>query len=441
MKDISIIKERVMNLRVKELSYILLGLLPAFILMNKFPYLAISVIVILLVMGVYYIIKDKEISVQHLRAGILLALLAFYLLLSYFVSGQPFINLFNYGFIRYDGNFFFSYAPFVILAVPFLNYRKAADVYFKFLFIAFALFAVLGVLEYINNMSSFMVRIDDIYVGPMFIALNNSHNATGSVFSIAGIFVLAFFLKSDRKEKIAYGAIFILISIAIIITKSRGSLVAFAAGIFFLLLFGSGSFLKFLRNIFIIVVAAVPFIFITGTYGRIMQIFHIYDLSALTRFSLWDKAILLFKQSPIAGIGFARYNDVPWNFDKLPLTGNPGVFALYTSKNYIFNDTNAHSSYLHFLAETGVIGLILALAFWIFCFVIIFKAYRKTEDSFSGKVYLAIVGGIITLFVLSVTENYMTAPTVMTCLSMAASLALGLCHYKNRVNKKEENGK
>lgn len=430
MQGTSITKDRIMNFRLKELVYILLGLLPAFILMNKFPYLAISPIIILLIMSVYYFLKNKEISRQHLRVNILLGLLASYLLFSYFISGQPFINLFNYGFIRYDGNFFFSYAPFIILAVPLLDYRKAANIYFQLLFIAFTFFAVLGVLEYMNDISSFMVRIDDIYVGPMFIALNNSHNATGSVFSIAGIFALAFFLKSEKKEKIAYGCIFMLISVALIITKSRGSLVAFAAGIFFILLFGSGSFLKFLRNISIIIVVAVPFIFITGTYGRIVQIFHIYDLSALTRFSLWDKAILLFKQSPITGIGFARYNDVPWNFDSLPLTGNPGVFALYTSKNYIFNDTNAHSSYLHFLAETGVIGLVLALAFWIFCLIIIFKAYRRTEDSFSGKVYLAVIGGIITLFVLSVTENYMTAPTVMTCLSMATSLALGLSGRK-----------
>jgi O-antigen ligase len=284
-----------------------------------------------------------------------------------------------------------------------------------------------------------MVRIDDVYVGPMFVALNNSHNATGSVFSIVSIFAFAFFLQSDKKEKIAYGCIFILNFIALIITKSRGSLVAFAIGIFFLLLLGSGSFLKFLRNALIIIVIAIPLIFLTGTYGRITQIFHIYDLSALTRFSLWDKAILLFRQSPIIGIGFARYNDIPWNFDRLPLSGNPGIFSMYTSNNYIFNDTNAHSSYLHFLAETGIIGLALMLAFWIFCFVIIFKAYRKTRDNLSKKVYLSIAGGIITLFALSVTENYMTAPTVMICLSMATSLAIGLSGVKD-IEKSREAG-
>lgn len=426
MESTFVSRNKIKNFKVKELVYILIALFPAFIIMNKFPFLAIFVIIALSLLSIYYFIRNKEISEQHLRALVLLGLLAFYLLFSYFISGQPFVNLFKYMFIRYDGNFFFSYAPFVILAVPFVSYRKAAKIYFRFLFIAFALFAVLGILEYMNEISSFMIRIDDVYVGPMFIALNNSHNATGSVFSIAAIFAFAFFLESGKKGKIAYGFIFILTSIAIIITKSRGSLVAFAIGIFFLLLLGSGSFLRFIRNIIILAVVAVPLVFLTGTFGRIMQIFHIYDLSALTRFSLWDKAILLFRESPIIGIGFARFNDVPWNFDSVPLTGNPDILSLYTSGNYVFNDTNAHSSYLHFLAETGIIGLILVMAFWIFCLVIMFKAYRRAVDSFSRKVYLSVVGGIITLFMLSITENYMTAPTVMTCFSMAVSLAIGL---------------
>ncbi len=436
MENLYKIRNKIANIDIKKLVYVLIAFLPFFILMNKFPYLSIFSIFVLLLISIVHFLKNRDISQQHVRIDILLFSIGCYLLFSYLISRQPVINLFKYGFIRYDGSFFFSYAPFLILAIPFLNYRKAAKIYFQFLFIAFSVFAVIGFFEYINDISSFMVRIDDVYVGPMFIALNNSHNATGSVFSVVSVFAFAFFLESDSKEKIAYFFISILGFVAVFMTKSRGSLVAFIAGVFFLLLFGSKSFLKFLRNILILAVVAIPLVFVTGTFGRILQIFHISDLSALTRFSLWDKAILLFKQSPILGIGFARYNDVPWNFDKIPLIGNPGVFSSYASSNYIFNDTNAHSSYLHFLAETGVIGLILILAFWIFCLVIIFKAYRRTADNFSRKVYLSMIGGIITLFVLSITENYMTAPTVMLCLSFATSLIIGLSGEEKAENYK-----
>ena len=126
------------------------------------------------------------------------------------------------------------------------------------------------------------------------------------------------------------------------------------------------------------------------------------------------------------GIGFARYNDVPWNYDEVPLSGDQGLISLYTSENFVFNDTNAHSSYLHFLAEIGIVGLVLFMLFWVFCLIIFLKAYRQANNVFSKQVYLAVIGGIITLFFLSISENYMTAPTVMLCLATITSLAIGL---------------
>jgi O-antigen ligase len=171
----------------------------------------------------------------------------------------------------------------------------------------------------------------------------------------------------------------------------------------------------------------VPLVFVTGTFQRITQIFYIYDLSALNRISLLEEALYLFKKSPIIGVGFGRYNDILyWGLEPVPLSGKPGLAALYTAQNYIFNNTNAHNSYLHFLAENGIIGLMLILAFWLLCFVLLIQAYRKTTDIFAKKIYLCASGGIITLFALAVTENYMTAPTVMLCLSVVVSLAIGL---------------
>jgi len=40
------------------------------------------------------------------------------------------------------------------------------------------------------------------------------------------------------------------------------------------------------------------------------------------------------------------------------------------------------------------------------------------------------------LFILSITENYMTAPTVMLCLSLATSLVIGLSGEEKAENYK-----
>ena len=433
MEISSSIKNKIINFNIKNLIYLIIALLPLFLLMNRFPYLSIFSFLFLLVISIIFFFFQKGIITEyHYKINIFLFIICFFFLLSYFISNQPFANLFSYDFLRYDGSFFFCYLPFIIFAVPFLNYAKALKVYFWFLFVIFVIFVIFGFFEYSNNISFLTVRIDDINVGPMFVALNNSHNATGSIYAIAGIFALAFFLESGISEKIAYGGISLLCFIALVITKSRGSIVAFAVGVFFLLWINSKSILIFFRNLAILIVALIPFIFVTGTFGRIMQIFYIYDASALTRLNLWTNAIYLFKQSPIIGVGFGRYNDIAWHLEPIPLSGYQGIFSLYRIQYYAFNETNAHSSYFHFLAETGVVGLTLLILFWVLCFVIIFKAYKFTNAAFSKKIYLSVMGGIIALFVLSLTENYMSSPTVMMCISLTTSLAVGLFWEERR---------
>lgn len=433
MRHLILNRYKLMGLDAKEAIYPFIALLPLFLLMNKFPYLSITFFLSLFIVSIICFFNKKIITEYHYRINIVLLIIYLYFIFSYFLSQQTFTNLFSYGFLRFDGSFFFSYLPFFIFAVPFLNYRKTLNIYLWSLFVIFSIFAVIGFFEYSNNIDFLTVRISKVEVGPEYIALNNSHNATGSVNAIAGVFALAFFLESNKKEKIPYTGILILLLIALVMTKSRGSLVAFAVAVVFMFWINSKSFLRFVRNILLLAAVSVPFVFITGTYKRIAQIVNIYDENIVTRFALWDKAIYLFKQSPILGIGFGRYNDIAWkDYDMVHLSGFPGIFSVYKMPGYIFDTSNAHNSYLHFLAETGVIGLAMVISFWVFCFIIIFRSYKLAESKFSKKVYLSALGSIIALFVLSLTENYMSAPGVMMCVSTVTSLAIGLSWEEKR---------
>lgn len=106
----------------------------------------------------------------------------------------------------------------------------------------------------------------------------------------------------------------------------------------------------------------------------------------------------------------------------------------------MFSFSHAHNSYLQFLAETGIVGLALLILFWILCFSIIFKAYKNAKGQFSKKVYLSSLGGIVGLFGLALTENYLSATTVMVCMSMATSLAIGLAWQEKYLKVKENGG-
>ena len=428
---------------VENIILILIGVMPVFLLTNKFSYGSIAVMLLLSVVSIIYFFKGTPLNIYHSRAIILLTITGSYFLFSYLISNQSIRNLFSFGFLRYDGSFFFCYLAFFIFAVGFVNYEKALKIYFTVLFLVFVIFGILGIFEYINNEQFFNVRIDDYYLGPIFTALNQAHNATGSVYAVVGVAAAAFFLESNEKSpKIYYASTFIIIVIALLITKSRGSFAGFVAGAVFVFLLSSKSLLKLLRNTGILIAALAAIVFITGTYNRILQMVSFSDASAINRFELWDKAITLIKTSPLTGIGFARYNDVAWDYSALPLYKYAPFISIYNKGGAVFNTTNAHNSYLGLMSETGIIGLILMMVFWVFIFYIFIKAYRKEKGIFAKQVFLSISGFIAALFILSISENYMTAPTLMLLLSVTISLAIGylsVCETRGNFNSKDKN--
>ncbi|MGA1863106.1 O-antigen ligase family protein [Deferribacter thermophilus] len=76
------------------------------------------------------------------------------------------------------------------------------------------------------------------------------------------------------------------------------------------------------------------------------------DSSFVTRFPIWHSAFECFKDKPLIGYGFNNFRKCYEN--KLPQ---------YLKKHYkaphVNTTNNAHNFFLHFLAETGIIGTIL----------------------------------------------------------------------------------
>lgn len=416
---------------IKYIFYFLLALPALFLLVNKYPkFLVISFLIILFISFIFFIIKRSINSFHAKILGILIIIYA-YFIFSFLFSNQRFADLFKYVFLRNDGNFFFCYIMFFALSVPFFNYEKLSNIYFKLLFFVFCGFSLFAFFEFISKLSIFTIRIkynsEDIFAG-----LNFSHNATGSVYAMVSLFALVFFLKEKIiKIKILYLIILLICVAGLFFTKSRGSYTGFAAGLIFVLWFHFKSIKKFFITLAALTAAMIPIIFFTGTYQRILQIFDFKEANVAVRFTYWEKAWYLFSQSPIFGIGYGRQNDIfPEIYHKLK--GIPGIFSFYLNPSYFFNDSQAHNSYVQFLAETGIIGLGLLLFFWGVCFGILMRAYRSSYSSdFGKKIYLCGLASVVALFVLSVTENYMSATTVMACISIVNSLAIGLAWQEN----------
>jgi len=116
---------------------------------------------------------------------------------------------------------------------------------------------------------------------------------------------------------------------------------------------------------------------------------------------LYPVAIDDFFSSPIIGIGFSRYEDTPYKF-----VGIKHFIMLNVSDKVRHSDSHAHNSFLHILAETGVIGLLL--------FLFIFKEILKEAKSFEKWEdfgYYFIKYGLIAIFFSGFTEHRWTTPS------------------------------
>jgi O-antigen ligase len=415
---------------------ILVALPALFLLVNNYPYIMILSILLILLTGILFFLSKPIIITQDKSILSILLIIYIYFIFSYFYSGQLVSKLATYSFLKNDGNFFFCYVLFFVLAVPFFNYKKTVDIFFNFLFISFSFFSLFGIIEFLIHKTSLMITFDT-GKGSMFTALNYAHNATGSVYTVVSLLALIFFLyEPKKKKKFLYLAVLTLSVTGLSLTKSMGGYFGFVVALIPILWIYYRSIKKFFITISVFIVITIPIIYLTGIYKRIVQVLHysanlkdLYSISS--RLELWGKAWYLFLKSPIFGVGFGRFNDIEaYNYQRLE--GLPGILALYKDSNFIFSQSHAHNSYLQFLAETGIVGLGLLILFWVLCFRIIYKAYNFSTNIYYRRIYLSSLASIIALFALSFTENYMSSTTIMICVSMLTSLSIGLSWQERR---------
>jgi len=429
---------------VNKILYFFIALPGLFLLVNEYPMFAIESNLIVLILGLFFLFYYRgSITSEHYKVLCILLVIYIYFTLNYFISNQTLKNFFSYQFLRYDGSFYFSYMLFFALAIPYFNYKKVANLYFKFIFFTFSAFSLIAIYMYLSK--NFFTFFKHQGTGDTFTALNFAHNASGSAYAVVSIFLIVFLLKEQKnKLKILYAIMVVLCLVGLFLTKSRGSYVGFAVGALVVIWFNFRSIKKFIISILVMIVISIPIIFVSDAFKRITQIFDFKEGNISWRFVLWERALYMFRQSPIFGIGFGRFNDIgfpsarlnDFSFERLHFFGGyPKIVSFFMNPNYDFSNAHAHNSYLQYLAETGIVGLGLLVFFWIFVFKKMLRAYNTVEDNFSKKIFLCSMGSIIALFTLAISENYFSAATVMMCISMVVSLSIGVYwQEKNKIS-------
>lgn len=186
-------------------------------------------------------------------------------------------------------------------------------------------------------------------------------NFAGGIFVLT--FLLSLFLSFPRsvnriplpKWKRSYtSGIFVMIAVisfvALLLTYSRGSFLAFVAGILvFLLLSGRKKFIFLLLAIFVGGIILLP----KNLGGEGVKLLRTVSINE--RLKSMEHAINIFKDSPILGVGFNTYRYVQFKYK----------FITEEELQQSHAAAGADNSFLFVLATTGIIGFLFYCYLWL----------------------------------------------------------------------------
>lgn len=280
-----------------------------------------------------------------------------------------------------------------------------------------------------------------------FVGLLTSHTGAGAFWGTMTAFLAAFSLKSGHRSTQTLAIVAAMLTLA---TGGRAATLGLIAMVGWLLIQGQILNRKTL-------IWAVPVCGVIGIGGwgvmvaapeigeRMTEVFQADTLNAIIsaadeptlenaaghfhsganlenhniviRVFLWKYALRLFKKSPILGIGYGRFNDADLQFSGIPGVINfavdgyrfDGCGIEWDEGQLMISAGNAHNSYLHLLAELGIIGFALTMYLW----WMMFRQCQPsaTTDPFSEAYCAGCQAAIVCLMTASLFGHALGAPS------------------------------
>ena len=370
---------------------------------------------------------------MHWIGLLVLANFAYWLITGFASGGVGPGDLASPAFFNNDGRVFLYYLPLLFFACAQASdqdLHRAARAVVYIVGTSLALMVVWA----LTSLSWLSVGGQNWYGG-----LLTSHTGAGTFFGVLAVWL---FVYGDVMRAPNLRLLGLLGAVPMFATGSRQALVSLAAVlVWYVLRIGRGIVIVRTAVVAVILTAmlsvAVPklvertaVIFSPQTFSAVVDIASRakwepsvleplggVESNILSRIVLWKYAVRRFSESPVLGVGFARYNDPGLRLQ------TAGVASLAVRGDRATNVYNAHNMYLHLLAESGVVGLCLLLAVW----VGLWREMRRGERELPTPLrayYLACQAALVFTAVSASFDNALAAPSVGLPVLALTGLAL-----------------
>ena len=359
-----------------------------------------------------------------------------YWVANYFWSTGSLENFLSIDFIRHDGAMLVPYTAFLGLLGWALKPTTCRALWAFFLS-ALSVIAVIGAAVALHlPLTTPLARLgfvnyEDTLLGgtEMFTGWYEAHNTAGGVYALACVLALALLQEPNlaRAAKVFRWSVFVGCLGGLAISYSRGGYLGFVAGA--VVVFPVKKLGQAFRAALLVVVPAALVILMTSkVLDRIDTITDPYYGTNASRLQVWGEALDDFALSPTIGIGFGRFND---GFEHYK-----GVrhFAWVATSGVIINDdSHAHNSYLHFMAEGGIIGLVLTMYVWWCAWAELSAFQLKLRDSKLQWLVKGAKGCIVAACVQALTEHVLGRGSILLILGTLIGTALATARSEWRV--------
>lgn len=210
-----------------------------------------------------------------------------------------------------------------------------------------------------------------------------------------------------------------LAAIALLLTQSRGGLLAFVAILLVYTYLSANDRKTGIRQVAFVLIACLLAAAVVGLFFQ--RLGEIDDFTTVSRLAIWAGAFTVFAQSPLFGTGFGNLRGLMGGLLNLP-DGWTG---------------DAHNLYLELLAETGLIGFMVFSGLIVVALRTAQRQLRKTENHFNKMIGVATFAAICGVLVHGTVDYLFHTTPQVTALFF---LVLGLLTAQASIPETNQSG-
>ncbi|NLV77473.1 MAG: polymerase [Tissierellia bacterium] len=310
----------------------------------------------------------------------------------------------------------FTAIGFVLVVINNIQTKEDFNILVTFLVIAATLVALYGLYQYKVG-----VEMEDKWVD----SVNNPDIKT-RVYSVFGnpnilaeylimiipISAALFWYSKKIHKKAIFLITSLILTIALVLTLSRGGWVGFAFGIFIFIILIEKKLLLALIPIALLGIYFLP----QSIINRILTIGNLGDSSNAYRIRLWKITLEIIRDNWLVGVGFGY---IPFKT----------TFETYIRTMPAYH---SHNTYLQTMGEMGILGLIVFVMFIFVLYKYAIKRLMKDEDRYIRTMAGGVLAGLSALLAHGAVESVLYLPKIIITFWTLVALILALMRISGK---------